>query len=274
MKYQRIAYSDHSYMECYIQESYEFDVVGKVNEQHPAIIVCPGGGFNDISASEADPVAMTYLGYGFSTFVLHYSTAEHCSWQTNLYEMQKAIWDVRSHAEEWHINPNAIAVMGFSAGGGMASMSACQWDMTDMYKKVGAPDAKSVRPDAVVLGYADDHIAMITRQGLIDMGDEQAKTKTDLDYSILALANEQTPPAFIWHTRIDPASETSFSVDVARKYAELGLPYELHVFNNGGHGMSVFNRASDSDNYDSREYRSIGMWVDMCVDWLFWQFGY
>ena len=274
MNYKRIEYSDHSYMDCYLQESFEFDVVGRVNKEHPAIIVCPGGGFNDISASEADPVAMTFLKDGFSTFVLHYSTGEHCNWQDLQYEMQKAIWDVRSNAKEWHINPNAIAVMGFSAGGGMVSMAACQWKMNDMYKKVGAPTPESVRPDAAIMAYADDHIAQITRQGLIDMGDEEAKNKTDEDYSILNLADKDTPPIFIRYTRIDPASETSFSVDVARKLAELEVPYELHVFNNGGHGMSVFNRCSDSDNYDSRQYRTIGMWVDMCTDWLFWHFGY
>ncbi len=267
MKHERIYYSDTAWLECYIHESYQYDVVGKVNKCHPAVIVCPGGGFNDISCSEAEPVAFTFLAEGFSTFVLNYTTGDDCSWDTAKNEMMWAIKQVKDHAEEWNINTEAVAVMGFSAGGTMGAIAATQWKNTS--------EREYLRPDAVVLGYGDYDLEPIIREDTPspeELGMPKIQGKPE--YYIVNALDEHTPPMFLWHGRKDSAVPTWHTLDMARRMDELGLPYELHMYDFADHGMSVFNRTTDSDNYDARLYRNVGEWVKMCSLWLMNRFGY
>ena len=95
-------------------------------EKRPAIIIMPGGAYSFFSDAEGEPVALTFLKEGYNTFVLRYSVGDTCIYPEILEEVSLVIWQVLSHAEEWHINPNAIVVMGFSAGACFAAMSATQ----------------------------------------------------------------------------------------------------------------------------------------------------
>ncbi len=91
-------------------------------QNRPAIIVMPGGAYAFLSDTEAEPVALTFLKEGYNTFVLRYSVGDACTYPEILEEVSLAIWQVRSHAKEWYTNPEAIVVMGFSAGACLAAM--------------------------------------------------------------------------------------------------------------------------------------------------------
>ena len=97
-------------------------------KKRPAVIVMPGGAYSFLSDTEGEPVALTFLKEGYNTFVLRYSVGDACTYPEILEEVSLAIWQVRSRAEEWHINPDGIVLMGFSAGACLAAMSATQWN--------------------------------------------------------------------------------------------------------------------------------------------------
>lgn len=266
MKTFRIDLNENAWLDAYLHESYEWDIVGKINVSHPAIIVCPGGGYTSISCSEAEPVALTFMKEGFSTFVLNYSIGDSCIWPNALYEILRAIWEVRSHAKEWYINPDAIAVMGFSAGGGMAAIASTQWNTQGVDKIIGAPDLESLKPNAAVLGYGAMDATLLNKNNILEKMDEH--------FDPVNYIGEHTPPTFLWHGRRDSCVPSHATVNYARKLDDLDISYELHVFDFANHALTVFNRNTDSDNYDCRELRNVGLWVEMCADWLMTTFGY
>ena len=104
----------------------------------PAVLILPGGGYMFCSDREAEPVAMPYLKAGFQAFILRYSLREDSAWPQPLRDYEQAMTLIREHAEEWHVIPDRVAVIGFSAGGHLA----------------GAAATMSVnRPNAAILGY-------------------------------------------------------------------------------------------------------------------------
>ena len=100
-----------------------------------------------------EPAALTFLKEGYNTFVLRYSVGDACTYPEILEEVSLAIWQVRSHAEEWHINPDAIILMGFSAGACLAAMSATQWNTPGLAERPGSAPG-GYQPNAGVIAYA------------------------------------------------------------------------------------------------------------------------
>lgn len=275
MKQLRIDFNETCHMDCYIHESYEWDINGRVNKEHPAIIVFPGGGYLSISCSEAEPVALTFLEEGFSTFVLNYSCDDKCLWPQALHEILWSIWQVRSHAKEWEINPDAISVMGFSAGGGMAAIAATQWNTEGVVKILEAPDLESLKPNAAILGYGDfDATKLISTGFLTPDAYGKAPSEGDIHFDPVKFIGKHTPPVFIWHGRRDDAVPSYITMDFVSKLEEFDISYELHMFDFAGHGMTVFNRTTDSDNYDMRKFRNVSKWTKMAANWLMNTFKY
>ena len=90
----------------------------------PAVLVIPGGGYMFCSDREAEPVALPFLAAGFQAFVLRYSTGEHSRWPNPLEDYEQAMSLIRENADKWHVIPDQIAVIGFSAGGHLAGAAA------------------------------------------------------------------------------------------------------------------------------------------------------
>ncbi|WP_088088400.1 alpha/beta hydrolase [Bacillus sp. OV166] len=105
--------------------------------KRPAIIVLPGGAYYFISERETEPVALTFMKEGFNTFVLHYSFGDDSIFPNPLLDVSLAILTVRKNAEKWGIDPDAICLMGFSAGSGIAALSATQWNNPEIAEKLG-----------------------------------------------------------------------------------------------------------------------------------------
>lgn len=116
-------------------------------QNRPAIIVMPGGAYSFLSDTEAEPVALTFLKEGYNTFVLRYSVGDACTYPQILEEVSLAFWQVRSHAKEWYTNPEAIVVMGFSAGACLAAMSATQWNTPGLAERLGLTP-EDIQPNA------------------------------------------------------------------------------------------------------------------------------
>lgn len=242
--------------------------------KRPAIIVLPGGAYAFLSDREAEPVALTFLKEGFNTFVLNYSVGDYSKFPNPLDDVSKAIWEVRKNADEWGIDPNAIALMGFSAGAGISAMAATQWNTSGLAERLGIPVGGN-KPNAAILGYGAASNLSIVDDPSVFKPDFLGKIAIDRtpQLEVVNYVGPHTPPLFIWHNRYDEYVPSINPLLMAETMQKHNLPYELHLFQGGVHGMSVNNNLSDYKSTNNSRSKSVGMWVQLCTYWLYDQFG-
>lgn len=225
-------------------------------EKHAAVVICPGGGYWLKADHEGRPIAQWLNRLGISAFVLDYRVAPYkhpLPWM----DAQRAIRYVRHNAESWGIDPTRIGILGFSAGGHLASTAGTHFD----FGNAGAEDPVervSSRPDAMILCYP-----------VISMGDyshEGSRTNLLGDEPDLALvellSNEkqvtgETPPTFLWHTADDDAVPVENSLIFAEALSRHKVNCALHVFSKGPHGVGL---AEDNPQ--------LSLWTLLCEKWL------
>ncbi len=227
--------------------------------QRPAILVCPGGGYLYCSPREGEPVALSYAARGFHAFVLKYSVARQAAGFAPLKEVSWAIGYIREHAREWNIDPEKIAVCGFSAGGHLALSSGVLGEN---------------KPNAMILGYpatscpnipgADFMLKLL--EGKDDVTDEDAAK-----YDLIAHITKEAPPVFIAATAEDMLT-TFGALPLAKKYSDLGMKYELHIFQYGPHGYSLANEVT-ADGSSQMLEPAFAQWQELSVQWLRKTFG-
>ena len=236
----------------------------------PAIIVLPGGAFGFLSEIEKEPVAFTFYERHFQMFVLDYSVAEYSGYPAPLEEVSWAIWQIRSHAKEWNVDTDKISLMGFSAGSSVAGMSATQWKKPGLYQKIGAPTALDIKPNAAIIGYgACDTSGTIVDNPDITNPGVWGKIVVDRtpELDFLHYVDKDTSPMFIWQPENDQYVPKENQTMLANALKEAGVTYELHMFRDGFHGMSVGYHAPGYDLMDSTQ-PDADRWVELCVKWL------
>lgn len=132
---------------CYIKEQIE----GRENALRKAVIICPGGAYAYVSDREADPVAIQFLAMDVQAFVLNYSIAPH-RFPESLLQLAAATAYVRANAADWHIDPNEICIMGFSAGGHLAASLGVFWNREFVHQPLGV-EAEQIRPNRLMLAF-------------------------------------------------------------------------------------------------------------------------
>ncbi len=252
-------------LKTYIHEAHQN---GVPTPKRPAIIVLPGGAFTFLSDREAEPVALTFAREGFHTFVLSYSIGDDSVFPNPLDDVSGAIWTVRQRAEAWGIEADQIALMGFSAGACVAAMSATQWNTPGLARRVGAPP-DGIKPNAAVIGYGASLLSTI-----FDSDDEDlivpAPGKLTADRTpqvdVVNYVGPHTAPMFIWHNRYDKLVPVKNALLMADQMERHKLPFELHIFQSGEHGMSVNNLLSNPTGEGIDD--SVSQWVSLCARWL------
>lgn len=237
-------------------------------EAYPAVVVCPGGGYEIVSDREADPVALCYLAAGYQVFILYYSTCENAQNFTPLRELSESIAWIRENSKDLAVVPNQIAVCGFSAGGHLVASSGVLWNHPDFYEIAGDFKGKN-RPDAMILSYA-----VITAQGRAHSGSIQnvsgATPGSDV-YNFFSLEQHvgtHTPPAFFWHTVTDNVVPVENALAMINAMQKNHISYEAHLFPEGQHGLSVCTQEVGClDSYNGR-------WMELSIAWLNRTFNY
>lgn len=221
--------------------AYRLDESGEMpNAQvRPAVLVLPGGGYFMCSDREAEPIALVFLARGYHAFVLRYSVGPESTFPQPLHDAESALDLLRANATAWRLDPDRIAVCGFSAGGHLAAA-------------LGA--LGRVRPNALILGYPCI---------LDSMSDVLATTIPSLDTRVDA----QTPPTFLFTTANDALVPVANSLAFAAALDRARIPFELHVFQDGVHGLSLA-RPHTSSGFAAMNNRRAAAWVDLCLDWL------
>jgi len=225
-----------------------------------AIVVCPGGGYGHLAMDhEGKQIAEWLNSLGITAVVLKYrhngSGHQH---PVPMTDGQRAIRTVRARAAEWGIDPAKIGVLGFSAGGHLASTLGTHFD-------AGQPDAAdpidhaSSRPDFMILCYpvismTSEHMHQGSRENLLGKKpDAGLARKMSNELQVTA----DTPPTFLWHTDADTVVPVENSVAFYLAMQQAGVPGELHVFQNGHHGLGL-----------ARDVPGTSAWPDLCRQWL------
>ena len=260
--------------------------------KRPAVIVCGGGGFSHIAPHEQDPVAFAFLDRGYQAFVLNYVTSStgDVSYPHPQADLAKMVATVRANADEWRVDPKRVCVVGFSAGGMICAALATQWKSGPFAGLAGARP-EDIRPDAVVLGYPLLDLAYVrdlqARDPRIDLRVPKTggKTGRDLlnDYLSMVTGGEATderladmcptthvsrqmPPTFVWGVTDDKTAPIAQVYPFAQRMAEEGVPSEMHVFDQGGHGLSLGNANTCAGNEDKQV--AVRPWIRLAFRFL------
>ncbi len=228
-----------------------------------AVVVCPGGGYWGLAYDwEGTDTAAWLNSVGVTAIVLKYRTPEDASnvtpWLSPLLDAQRAIRFTRAHAEEWGIDPAKVGIMGFSAGGHLASTAATHFD-------AGDPDATdpidrlSSRPDFAILIYPVISMdAAITHPGSRNnLIGENPSAELIAEYSNELQITAETPPTFLLHSGDDGAVPVENSLRFYRALIAAGVPAEMHLYPYGEHG---FGLAVGQGRLQG--------WTARCADWL------
>lgn len=208
-----------------------------------AVIIAPGGAYRGLAANlEGRQVADWYTSRGVTAFVLRYRLGSKYLYPIPLQDAQRAVRLVRFHASEFGIAPDRIGIMGFSAGGHLAAMTATMFDAG----RTDAPDPidrVSSRPDFDVLGYP--WLNAMEKNGTDGLPycstlNIPADRCTHFEqYSPDQHVSAQTPPTFIYHTTDDELVPVDASIKFYRALHVAGVPVEMHLFAHGHHGSGL-----------------------------------
>lgn len=228
------------------------------NQNGAAIVVCPGGGYGTLASHEGEPVARWLNTLGITGIVLKYRLGPRYRHPIMLQDAARALRLVRTHARQWQIVPHRVGILGFSAGGHLASTLATRFDDGDPL----SPDPverESCRPNLAILIYPVisllfPHAHMGSRQTLIG-----ANASEEMAH---ALSNEtqvtgRTPPTFLVHTAEDIAVPCTNSLLFALALRKAGVPVALHLFERGTHGFGL-----------AEEDPVLSVWPALCARWL------
>lgn len=231
------------------------------DRQIPAIIICPGGGYGEVSDREGEPIAKDYFAAGYHVFVLSYSVQERAKNFEPLCQLAATLAHVRKYAEEWRVDKDKIAVCGFSAGGHLAGSLGTLYN-EDKFLEIWNR-SENIRPDAMMLCYpvitADEyaHVGSISRVSGSQAGTEEYKW-----FGLDGHVDASTPPTFLWHIAKDDVVPLQNSLRMANALSLANVPVELHILPEGCHGMATCTwEVGNEDEYVAR-------WMEWSKAWL------
>jgi len=224
--------------------------------KHGAVIVMPGGGYETRAYHEGEPVALWLNSIGLSAFVLNYRVAPYRH-PYPMIDAQRAIRLVRYNAEKWNIDSEKIGVLGFSAGGHLASTVGTHFDDGDVNSE-DPVERVSSRPDAMILCYPVISFGECRHHGsMINLIGENPPDDLRRSLSNEMHVSDNTPPAFLWHTADDDVVPVENSLIFAAALGRKNIDFELHVFPRGVHGLGL----AESDPV-------VSIWTGLCEKWM------
>jgi len=224
-----------------------------------AVIICPGGGYVNLATDkEGDQFARWFNSLGVSAFVLKYRLGPKYHHPIELGDAQRAIRTVRAHAADLHVDPARIGIMGFSAGGHLASSAGTHFEPVNA-TPADPIDKVSSRPDFLILGYpvisfTTPYVHRGSMRALL--GDNPDPKLVELMSNELQVTKD-TPPTFIFQTNADTTVPAENSVLFYLALRKAGVPAEIHIYEKGPHGVG--NASTDA---------ALSTWPARLADWM------
>ncbi len=241
------------------------DEVAKYTADRTTVLILPGGGYRMTSEREAEPIAFHFLQRGINAAILYYSV-EPAVFPVSLLETLSAVKFLRDNSEKYRINKDKIVICGFSAGGHLAASAGTLWNKKEALAYFG--DVQHLRPDGLILGYpviindydGESHIHKGSFNNLLG---DRCDDKQMLEYLCLdKQVSKDTPPTFIWSTFEDKAVPCENTMRFAAALRKNGVPFELHIYEKGGHGLATGDLVSNSTEYRLKN------WLNEVCDWV------
>lgn len=261
----------------------DYSPVIQFSAKRPGVLICPGGGYEHCSDREAEPVALKFATMGYHAFVLRYSVQNENGYAVEdgpvikprlshpapVREIGMSFMILHEHAEEWRLDTEKIAICGFSAGGHNCAMYAAYWNTELVRGALGVPSS-TLRPAAAILGYPlidflllkEDTDSGTWKDGLANISFAGTTNPSDELLEQLSPARHltpDTPPCFIWATTEDRSVPVRHSLVMANACADADIPFELHIYEQGPHGLSL------ADNTTARSDHQIN---PTAADWI------
>lgn len=236
------------------------------SQKRKMVLICPGGGYEMTSDREAEVIALRLLGMGHHAAVLRYST-EPARYPTALLEVGKSMEIIRSNAEKWHVEPDKVFVMGFSAGGHLAASLGVLWHRSFLAEELNV-SAKLIRPNGMILCYP----VITSKEEYWHEGSFQALLGEKLgelreEVSLETQVSEQTPKCFLWHTYEDESVPVENSMLFAQALVKHRIPVEFHLYEKGVHGLGLATEIT-KDTGGRRVQQETESWIDLLEVWL------
>ncbi|MCC2253277.1 alpha/beta hydrolase [Ruminococcus sp. CLA-AA-H200] len=234
---------EYSYPAAYGFIPFLTSYIHEDREIHPAMLVVPGGGYRDVSPSEAHLPAMEFYSAGYNVFVLAYTVNLLDELKAPLglqplKDISRAVRILRKRAQQYAVDPSRVAVCGFSAGGHLCGSLCVHGE--DVEDESPEYEGISNRPDAAVLAYPVITSGEYAHRDSFTALFGKDSGKKDLDYmSLEKHVKKDTPPCFLWQTVTDLTVPVENSYLFAMALKKAGVPFAHHVFPEGVHGLSV-----------------------------------
>lgn len=232
------------------------------NRVRDLVLILPGGGYEFTSEREAEPVAMQFLAKGYHAAVLDYSVAPS-KFPQALQDAFRALTIILENMNKWEIGN--IYLCGFSAGGHLA---ACVSNLykTRTFSHYPGVDIKNLRIKGTILAYpvitSGEHAHKASFNQLFGDVSHEVSKLLSMELSI----NDDTPQTFLWHTFDDASVPVENSLLYAKALKEKNIPFEMHIYPSGVHGLSLANE--DTATSDIEVNAHVASWMDLCLKWM------
>ncbi len=240
------------------------------DRKRASVVVCPGGGYGGKSDRENEPIALEFLARGYNVFVLSYSTEQEEGiklYPKPLLEAAATVAYIRRNKAKYNAT-DIVMICGFSSGGHLAASLGTLWNEPVVAETLGVSDGES-RPDGMILAYpvitSGEFAHKMSFVRLL--GEENQDPKLLHKLSLENSVGDHTPPAFIWHTYTDEGVPMENTMLFASAMKKANIPFELHIYPDGPHGLSLGTRETKSVS-DDRINPHIGSWVGLCERWI------
>lgn len=232
----------------------------------PAVLIIPGGGYEMTSDREAEPIALKLVAAGYHAFVLRYSVWP-AVYPTALLQAANAMTLIRAHAGQWHVDPTAITVAGFSAGGHLAANLATT--AGDEALRAHGHDPDATRPNGLMLAYPVLTSGEYAHRGSFDhlLGKRKDDPAMLEELSIERHVDAATPPTFLWHTITDDVVPVENSLMMIEACHRAGVTIEAHLYPHGGHGLALGTEETAWKGTEGIE-PCVQSWMSLFIAWL------
>jgi acetyl esterase/lipase len=236
----------------------------EMNRRRPSIVICPGGAYEETVFRENEPVVLKFLSLGYNVFILKYSVL-FAKFPTSLLQLSAAVAFIRRRAKEYNADINRIAVCGFSAGGHLAGSLGVFWSEPFITQTLQL-EAGLNQPNGLILCYpvitSGEYAHVKSFDRLLG---SNASNKLRESVSLEKQVNSKVPPTFLWHTFEDQIVPVENSLLFAGALRKNHIPFELHIFPSGRHGMSLCTHETGTGDYINLHCAN---WVALCDEWM------